>query len=307
MDQRSSDRDQATADRELAAHPSDQAALRDYEASRAERGEGTLDRRSTRAARAQVGSERDEAGWRRDETARKRDRTAEERDHAAEELDHEAERLAQELGQTDDRTAAALEAAAVARGRAASVRGRAAADRERAAGDRKAAARDRDQHQRELEHAELDELTGAYRRGLGELALGNEIERARRSGKGLVLAYIDIDNLKEVNDRHGRAAGDALLRDLVGALRSKLRPYDPVVRWGGDEFVCAISETKLEDARGQIQEVRALLAETQPDAWVSVGLAALRQGDTVEALIERADYESLMEAKAKPGESDAAR
>jgi diguanylate cyclase (GGDEF)-like protein len=245
-----------------------------------------------------VASERDEAARRRDETARKRDRTAEERDHAAEELDHEAERLAQELGQTDDRTAAALEAAAISRGRAAGVRGRAAADRERAAADREAAARDREQHQRELEHAELDELTAAYRRGLGEVALGNEIERAKRSGKALVLAYVNIDQLKEVNDRHGHAAGDDLLRDVVAALRSKLRPYDPLARWGGDEFVCAISETELEDARSRIDEVRRLLAETQPSASISVGLAALRRGDTVEALIERAD-ESLLEARAR--------
>ena len=175
---------------------------------------------------------RDEAARRRDETASERDRTAEERDHAAEELDHEAERLARELDQTDDRTAAALEAAAISRGRAAGVRGRAAADRERAALDREAAARDREQHERELEHAELDELTGAYRRGLGAVALGNEIERANRSGKGLVLAYVDVDSLKLVSDRHGHAAGDALLRDVVAALRSKLRPYDPLVRLG---------------------------------------------------------------------------
>jgi diguanylate cyclase (GGDEF)-like protein len=96
-----------------------------------------------------------------------------------------------------------------------------------------------------------------------------------------------------VNDRHGHAAGDALLRDVVSALGAKLRPYDPVVRWGGDEFVCAISETELEDARRRIDEVRGLLAETQPEAAIGVGLAALAQGDTLEALINRADEDLL--------------
>jgi diguanylate cyclase len=114
----------------------------------------------------------------------------------------------------------------------------------------------------------------------------------------LVVAYVDVDGLKEVNDRHGHAAGDALLRAIVTALRSKLRPYDPVVRWGGDEFVCAISDAELEDARGRIDEIRGLPAETHPGASMSVGLAALGQGDTVDALIERAD-EALLEARAK--------
>jgi diguanylate cyclase (GGDEF)-like protein len=240
-----------------------------------------------------VASERDEAAQRRDQVARERDRVAEGRDRAAEVLEQEAGRLAQELGETDAPTAAALEAAAIARGRAATGRARAAADRERAARDREEAARDRKLHQDELERAELDELTGAYRRGLGEVALSSEIERARRSENGLVLVFIDLDGLKELNDRDGHAAGDALLRDVVVALGAKLRPYDPVVRWGGDEFVCAISEAELEDASGRIDEVREVLAETQPQASMGVGLAALAQGDTLADLVNRADQDLL--------------
>ncbi|MDP9187656.1 MAG: GGDEF domain-containing protein [Actinomycetota bacterium] len=245
-----------------------------------------------------MASERDGAARNRDETARERDRTAEERDRTAEELNRDAARLAQELGQTETRTAEALEAAAIARARGATGRAHSATDRGESASDREAAAEDRKQHQRELEHAELDELTGAYRRGLGEVALGNELERAQRSGGSLVLAYIDVDGLKEVNDRRGHAAGDALLCDVVAALRSKLRPYDPVVRWGGDEFVCAIPETELDDARRRIDEARAVLGNSQPDSSISVGLAALREGETLKTLINRADL-GLLEARLK--------
>jgi diguanylate cyclase (GGDEF)-like protein len=233
----------------------------------------------------------DLAARRRRDAARKRDRIASERDRAAEELSREAERLAEGLGKTDARTAAALEAAAVARAQA-------AADREHAARDREAAAQDRELLQAELDRAQHDVLTGAYRRRLGEVALRNEVERAKRSGRGLVLAYIDVDGLKETNDRHGHAAGDRLLRDVASSILFKLRPYDPLVRWGGDEFICAISEIGLDEARGRIAEVHKLLARTRPGASISVGLALLRPSDTLETLMNRADQE-LLEAKSR--------
>jgi diguanylate cyclase (GGDEF)-like protein len=130
---------------------------------------------------------------------------------------------------------------------------------------------------------------------MGEVAVINEIERARRSDHALVLAYVDSDDLKGVNDREGHAAGDALLRDLVARLRSKLRPYDPVVRWGGDEFICTISDADLDDARTRFEDIRLSLAE-KGGAQVSVGLAALGEGDTVETLVKRADG-ALLESR----------
>ena len=101
-----------------------------------------------------------------------------------------------------------------------------------------------------------------------------------------MLAYVDSDDLKGVNDREGNAAGDALLGDLVVLLRSKLRPYDPVVRWGGDEFICTISDTDLEGARNRFEEIRLALAEGG-GAPVSVWLAVLEEDDTLETLIGR--------------------
>jgi diguanylate cyclase (GGDEF)-like protein len=115
---------------------------------------------------------------------------------------------------------------------------KAAADRERAARDREAAARDREFLRGEMERSQLDELTGACSRGLGEILLRHEIERANRPEGDLTLVFIDADGLRETNDHSGHAAGDALLRSAFNGLQARLRPYDPIVRWGGDEFVC---------------------------------------------------------------------
>ena len=296
-DQKASDRDQAAADRELRAHPSGNAALlHTHKEARAEREEDTVARGVSGALRAQIATERGEQAKRRDDLARDRDRTAEERDKAAELADREAERLAREVGDADPHTIAALEAAAVARIRAAATRAQAAFDRERAAKDREAAARDRDLLHREIERSHLDELTGAYRRGMGEVLLRHEIERARRSQGKLALAFIDVDELKQTNDRYGHPAGVEVLREVFAALKARLRPYDPIVRWGGDEFVCSIACSVLEGARQRVEEARQDLVRSHPGISISAGVAALEDDDTLVSLIERADG-AMLQAK----------
>jgi diguanylate cyclase (GGDEF)-like protein len=268
---------------------------RTHELSRTERVQGTLDRHAATLVRSQVSSERDEQADQRDEVAQNRDRVAEERDRVAEVHDREMKRVGDDLGRDDPRAAAALAALAELRDKAAAHRMQAATDRSRSARDREAAAADREHLLAELERAHLDDLTGAYRRGMGEIALVNEIERSRRADQALVLAYIDCDRLKDVNDREGHAAGDALLCDLVALLRSNLRPYDPVVRWGGDEFVCTISDADLETARSRFEEIRLALAQNG-GAPVTVGLAVLEDAETLETLVGRADA-ALLEAR----------
>jgi diguanylate cyclase (GGDEF)-like protein len=78
---------------------------------------------------------------------------------------------------------------------------------------------------------------------MGDAALQHEIDRARRGDGRLVLAYVDVDRLTAINDRKGHSAGDALLVAVVSTMRANLRSFDPVVRYGGDEFVCAMSGT----------------------------------------------------------------
>jgi diguanylate cyclase (GGDEF)-like protein len=284
-EQRASDRDQAAADRYFARHP-EQGGTSEYHLSLAERTLAKRERDAATLIRIKTAAERDEHAAQRDETAAARDRAAEARDQAAAEIDREAERSAKALGRDlDDSVRWALAAAASARANAAADRARAAKDRERAAHDRERAAHDRSNATLELQAAHLDELTGAYRRGMGEVVLWHEVERASRSGAPLVFAFIDIDGLKATNDQDGHAAGDRLLRSVANAVRANLRPYDPLVRVGGDEFVCALSDMELDEAEHRFQEIKGHLG----DGSFTVGLTTAEPNDTVATLMERSD------------------
>ena len=108
---------------------------------------------------------------------------------------------------------------------------------------------------------------------------------------------MDLDGLKDVNDTQGHAAGDALLRHVTDAIRSRLRSYDPIVRVGGDEFVCALTDTDVEQARKRFHEVRDELTDAHGSASISVGLADLRPTDTLHALMARGD-KALLDSRA---------
>ena len=174
-------------------------------------------------------------------------------------------------------------------------RARAAADRARAAADRAHAARERDLLEAQLRSAHLDELTGAYRREMGRMALSHEIDRARRSDGQFVVAFVDVDGLKMVNDREGHAAGDRVLQSVVRAIRSRLRSFDPIVRYGGDEFVCGLGGTDVEEAARRFALIGTAI-EADARVGISVGFAALAAGDTADQLTERADA-AMLEVK----------
>lgn len=163
------------------------------------------------------------------------------------------------------------------------------ADREAAAIDRAAAAIDREMAERLHAAASIDALTETYLRGPGDVELEREIVRAQRTAQPLVLAFIDVDGLKAVNDSQGHAAGDQLLRDVASVLRDQSRDYDVIVRYGGDEFVLALPGMTLDQARERIELVQAALSSSPNPRSVSVGLALLEDEDTLETLIERAD------------------
>jgi len=128
------------------------------------------------------------------------------------------------------------------------------------------------------------------------VVLKAEIDRAHRGNGRLTLAYVDVDGVKQVNNRRGHAAGDALLRNVVDEMRTSLRSYDSIVRVGGDEFLCALPDSTPDDARRRFQEISATLGQSQALASISVGCAALRPQDTLEQLIARGDS-GLGEAK----------
>ena len=240
---------------------------------------------------------------RRDELAKGRDTDAAERDRAAETRDHEIAGVEKALS-PDGPVTEGL------RHQLHALLAEAAADREAAANDRLLAARDRARSAEErasalaaLRVAHFDDLTGAHRRGFGEDLFRAEIHRARRSGAPLALAIVDVDGLKGVNDREGHLAGDALLQDLVAAIRAHVRPYEPIVRLGGDEFAFTIAGVDTTGAQERCATICADLARRPSQGRITVGISELRDGDDFGDLSRRADSSLIAARLEQPSRS----
>lgn len=148
-----------------------------------------------------------------------------------------------------------------------------------------------------------DELTGLInRRRMTELAQA-ERRRCARSHRPLVLALLDLDLFKLINDRHGHAAGDAVLCAFAHTVQRNLRSTDVLARWGGEEFLVLLPETSVEGALALLERVRSDVAALCVESalgpirlTVSTGLAAGHAGQTLEQVLEQAD-EALYHAK----------
>ena len=292
---RPSDHEQVLTDREQALSDRDQG-LSDHERSLASHGRSSAARVEGKRERLAAGNLLDEASSQRDSVAHARDELAAVLDRDADLHDEETADLDRRDELLDKRTLRVEDIrarASLARSRAAEDRERARRDRERAALDRELAARDREHAARQWRQAGTDELTGARRRGVGLEELENEIERARRAGGSLVAAYVDVDHLKSVNDARGHHAGDDLLREVADALRRHMRSYDLVVRLGGDEFLCALPDVSLDEAHSRFDHLNTELHRGPSAGSVSVGFAELRDSDSKEDLVDRADRELL--------------
>ena len=246
--------------------------------------------------RLEAGTPHDESASHRDRAARERDRLAVERDGRAEARDRELIDFLDGEANLDSRgpyvEALRSRITTVCEG-AATDRALAREDRERAACDREFAAIERAQATRERRAAGIDELTGARRRGVGLEELDREIDRARRTRTSLVAVFVDVDNLKTVNDVLGHGAGDRLLCSVVGGLKRQLRAYDLIVRLGGDEFLCVLPGVTADDARARFANLNAELCRASPQGSVSIGVAELHDRETQPELIEAADQDLL--------------
>ncbi len=163
-------------------------------------------------------------------------------------------------------------------------------------------------HQRIREMAITDELTGLRNRRNLFQCLSEEAERSMRYGYAICLVMFDIDHFKNINDVHGHASGDVVLRVIGETVRKLCRHSDIAGRYGGEEFTVLLPETRMEDALIVAEKLRAAMQSktvTLPNGaelsfTASFGVACLRQGEDADAaikdLVERAD-KALYRAK----------
>jgi diguanylate cyclase (GGDEF)-like protein len=157
-----------------------------------------------------------------------------------------------------------------------------------------------DLHRRLLDQAIEDPLTGAYNRRHMERCLADAIERHRRSAAPASLLVVDIDHFKRINDEHGHAQGDEVLKGIVALIAKRSRKLDSLFRIGGEEFMLLLPDTReaaaavvAEQLRGSVEQSR--LSGTAV-VTVSIGVAELRPGESMDAWMKHAD-DALYAAK----------
>ena len=143
-----------------------------------------------------------------------------------------------------------------------------------------------------------DPLTGLWNFRYLSMSLAREIERSTRFDRPLAVLMLDLDHFKLVNDEHGHARGDSVLRELAHRVQEQIREVDTFARYGGEEFVVVLPETTVEGAAQLAERIcqavrrEPFLAEGEPplDITVSVGGAAFpEQGSTPATLMRSAD------------------
>lgn len=156
--------------------------------------------------------------------------------------------------------------------------------------------------------ATRDELTGLPNRRQMQALMDQELLRSLRHGHDFCIALLDLDHFKRVNDAHGHAAGDAVLRAFAKAGQAALRATDVLARWGGEEFVVLLPDTAMPPALGGMERLRQHIAALRigvgvdggapVSITVSIGLTGHRSSDTLAQTLQRAD-ELLYRAKAE--------
>ncbi|AVP58925.1 GGDEF domain-containing protein [Pulveribacter suum] len=147
------------------------------------------------------------------------------------------------------------------------------------------------------ELATRDELTGLPNRRFMLEMMHLEIQRARRSHRPLLVAQLDLDHFKAVNDTHGHAAGDAALQAFARTVAACVRSADVLARWGGEEFVLLMGNTTAAEGTCLLTRLReavaaapvALPSQDTARLTVSIGAAQLRPGEGMDAVLQRAD------------------
>jgi diguanylate cyclase (GGDEF)-like protein/hemerythrin-like metal-binding protein len=160
----------------------------------------------------------------------------------------------------------------------------------------------RERSQERLRTAAMkDKLTGCWNRVRIEEAARQEMARLERYGHPVAMVMMDLDHFKDINDRHGHAAGDMILRGFADVARESIRTTDLLGRWGGEEFVVLLPHCGFPEAVWIAERIRRNLEDGVFPGGLrvtaSLGVAVCQSGDTWDAWIGRADA-ALYRAKA---------
>lgn len=149
--------------------------------------------------------------------------------------------------------------------------------------------------------ASIDGLTGLWNRARIEQLFSEEIIRAQRYDTRFAIILIDIDHFKLVNDNHGHAVGDAVLRQFASLLSGNVRAVDRVGRWGGEEFLVLLPEVGVQQAMTVARTLQSMVRECEFTSvghkTASFGVTEYLNDQSVHDMLERADR-ALYQAKA---------
>ena len=150
--------------------------------------------------------------------------------------------------------------------------------------------------------AMFDRLTGIYNRYKLDMVLEQQVQIAERYKRPLSLIFMDIDKFKSINDTYGHEMGDLVLKKFADIVRNNIRKSDIFGRWGGEEFILILPETKLSEAIKLAKKLRELVEEHNFDKRLkrkitsSFGVVQYREGESIKTMLHRVD-ELLYKAK----------
>jgi diguanylate cyclase (GGDEF)-like protein len=160
-------------------------------------------------------------------------------------------------------------------------------------------------YERILKEALVDPLTGAFNRRYFDAHAPRLAARCRAARRPIAILMVDLDHLKRVNDAHGHAAGDSVLKEVVDRVMSALRPSDLVSRMGGDEFAVVMPDTDLDAAIHVGERLRARIGDA-PIAGIAItisiggAVSKLNPEEDLDTMLQRADA-ALYQAKSAGG------
>jgi diguanylate cyclase len=153
--------------------------------------------------------------------------------------------------------------------------------------------------------AHTDPLTGLLNRRSMEQRLREAAQGFQRTGRAFSVVMADVDRFKRINDAHGHAAGDRVLRAVAGLFGERLRGHDAVARWGGEEFLLLLPETELATACEVADRLRVAVEARLPElaglgegVTLTFGVAVFDRPMRIDACLKKAD-EALYAGKAE--------